>query len=361
MLGLIVYYFSANGKHKLALYKVLMLHCWQVNGRVFSMNINVGKSGDPDVASGSLAYMPKPDSSESTDEIKLNSKKEESKTMADIADELKKDDDKVAQIPVKASAPVAKEPKPPKLTKDEEPEVLTPEVIDGGDDEMPPLNTARPSADGSGSGGGKGVLIALLVIALIAAGAFAYLWWSGKAKADDLAQKNAQLTASNQALDKQVKELSGGSTATGTATIRLIPELGVTYSLTDTTKRLTYDYRQIVDSAKKTHNMLQFSSSDLIIAEVKANPAGKPACTADKGPLGYITEYTATDTVPKTSKTFKDLTPEESGDGIVKVGDVYYMTESVQATCSTSKEVIAIQTNDRKYVIELLNSLKESN
>lgn len=356
MLGLIVYYFSVNGKHKLALYKVLMLHCWQVNGRVFSMNINVGKSGDPDVASGSLAYMPKPDSSETTDEIKLNSKKEESKTMADIADELKKDDDKAAQIPVKASAPVAKEPKPPKLTKDEEPEVLTPEVIDSGDDEMPPLNTARPSAGGNGSGGGKGLLIALLVIALIAAGAFAYLWWSGKANADDLAQKNAQLTASNQALDKQVKELSGGSTGTGTATIRLMPELGVTYSLTDTTKNITYRYRETTDAEKKVHKVITFSSANLVAAEVKASNAA-PKCTAEFAPLGTLTSYATGETY----KGAKIDTQEPNDTTIFKVGDTYYVYDAAQSSCSADKTVQQVAATDKPAVTELLKTLKESN
>lgn len=320
------------------------------------MDINVKKSDDTDLANGSLAYMPKADSAEKTDEIKLDSKKEESKTMADIAEQLGKEDKATEKIPVKAAAPaVAKEPKAPKLTKDEEPEILTPQVIDGsGDDEIPPLNHSG-RASGEKSGGGKGVLVALLVIALVAAGAFAYLWYSGKANADELAAKNKTLTDSNEALTQQIKTLKGDSSSGTTVTIRLIPELGVTYTLTDATKGVTYRYREITDTEKKVHKVVTFSSTDLVAAEVKVSNAA-PKCTAEFGPLGTLTAYATGDTY----KGAKVETQEANGTTIFKVGDTYYIYDAAQATCSADKTVQAVVTTDKTAVTDLLKSLKES-
>lgn len=309
------------------------------------------KANGPSIADGSMAYMPKPDDDkpEGEDEIRLDhNKKEESKTMADIAEELGAD--KITNTPqadaVKVGVNNRQRKVAPKASAKPEPEVITPEVMDGGN--IPPALEAERSE--GGKGGGKGILVFLLVMALIATGIFGYLWWTQKQQVATLQTEVNKLTEAN-------KGLSGESTSTATSATsdtRLVPELGLAYAFGDNVKTVTYRFRETNDANKQVHQVITFSSTKVVEAERKVSNTA-PKCTAEFSPLGALTSYKAGD-VYKDGK-IDDV--EVDGESVLKLGDTFYVYEPSQSACSADSTVQSVVTAEKPAVQEFVKSLKE--
>lgn len=324
-----------------------------------TLDDNSKKSG-PSIADGSMAYMPKPDGTDDADnanEISLgNNKKEETKTMADIAEELEgdKSSSKVkVEVDKKADskdqAKTNTKPKPDDIITDEptEVEVLEPEepIVTGGGNIPPALDEERRR----GGGGGKGFLIFLVLVALVAAGIFGYLWWT---KSQELTKlKSEHESTSSQTEKSDISE----TTATTSSDIRLIPELGLTYDFTDDVASVTYRYRETIDTTpeKKDHKVITFSSTKLVEAERKISTSA-PKCTAEFSPLGALTSYAEGDTY----KSGKIEDQEVDNETVLKIGDTYYIYEASQAACSADAGVQAIATEEKTAVQTLIKSLK---
>lgn len=309
-----------------------------------------GKSPNPpDIADASMAYMPKPDgkAAEGADEIQLNNKTEEKKSMADIAEELGKD--KVTSTPAPKAVPVAVNGKPREVKKaapEPAKQAHVPEPAGGGDmggsDELPAMKS-KPDKQ---PGGKKGLLVALLLIALVAAGVFGYLWYQERT---NVAKLESDLAKSG---GTQSSATPSPSTA-ATSDLRTIPELGLTYAFTTNTEAITYRYRELVDADKKVHGVITLSSTKVITAERKVSNS-TPKCTAEFGPLGSVTSYQA-------GESYKGKTIETQAEGnaaIVKAGDTYYVFENAQAACSTDKTVQDAVLAEKENVQTFLKSLK---
>ena len=313
------------------------------------------QSTGPSIADGSMAYMPKPDGDEQPegeDEIRLDhNKKEETKTMADIAEEL--GGDKITNTPQadgvkvavngKSKKTQAKKSEPAK--SEPVPEVIEPDVIDDGN--IPPaLEAERQRGD---KGGGKGFLIFLMIIALLAAGIFGYLWWTEKQQVADLQTEVSKLTEAN-------KGLSGdtSSSAVSAGTTRTIPELGLTYAFGDDVATVTYRFRETTDANKQAHKVITFSSTKVVEAERKVSSTA-PKCTAEFSPLGALTSYSAGDTY----KGGKIEDVEVDDETVLKLGDSYYVYEAGQSACSADASVQEVVTAEKAAVQAFVKSLKE--
>lgn len=311
------------------------------------------KSNSPSIADGSMAYMPKPDIDEKLegeDEIRLdNNKKEETKTMADIAEEL--GGDKITNTPQADTVQVEVDDKPKKAAAKKDakpaPEVIEPEVIDDGN--IPPALVAERSQ--GEKGGGKGFLIFLFILALVAAGIFGYLWWSEKQHVAKLQSDVDKLTEANKGLSGDSSKTSPATTATST---RLIPELGLTYAFGDDVKTVTYRFRETTDSNKQVHKVITFSTTKVVEAERKVSNSA-PKCTAEFSPLGALTSYTA-------GSTYKGGKIEEAkvdNESVFKFGDTYYVYEAGQSACSADASVQEAVTAEKTAVQAFVKSLKE--
>lgn len=312
------------------------------------------KSAGPSIADGSMAYMPKPEGTETPegeDEIRLDhNKKEETKTMADIAEEL--GSDKITNTPqadevkvaVNNKAKKADVKKPAKPTPEVTPEIIEPEVMDDGN--IPPALEAE--RERGGKGGGKGFLVFLMIVALLAAGIFGYLWWTESQQVAKLQTEVDKLTEAN-------KGLSGESTATTTTSnIRTVPELGLTYAFTDEVAGVTYRFRETTDANKQAHKVITFSSTKVVEAERKVSNSA-PKCTAEFAPLGSLTSY-ATGDAYKGGK-IEDV--EVDNETVLKLGDTYYVYEAAQSACSADATVQEVVIAEKAAVQAFVKSLKE--
>jgi|GEM_PF-6216101 len=335
------------------------------------------KASEPDIAAGSLAYMPKADnsSSESDSELELgNNKAAEKKSVADLPDTFG-DDEALAEKPVvkpKSNIAITVDGKPkPEVEPKVEPNDSTEmelgteshvaHVTSAGHapEAMPPTHHGLahdmpPQAEKKSA---KGLVVALLLVVLIAAaGTLGYLWNTARSdvtkltsEVSDLKSKPAQASPSSTPLDD-----SAAASSTSSGDTRLIPELGLNYKLTDNTKKVTYVYSETKDSAGKIRSAIYFSTATLISAERKVVASGKDLlCGANTGPLGNLGVYKAGD-IYKTTKV-DDLKVDNKTS--FKLGTSWYIYEGPQATCSTDKTVSALQTSDRAFVTELLTSL----
>ncbi|MBP9827409.1 hypothetical protein KBC99_02955, partial [Candidatus Saccharibacteria bacterium] len=201
------------------------------------------------------------------------------------------------------------------------------------------------------------VLAALLLITLIGAGVLGWLWWSGRAQVSSLNKKVSDLESSNASLDKQLKAATGSSTVTessdSVSDTRTITELGLTYDVTDTTRLITYRYRELIDAQSKIHSVLSLSSTAVIAAERKVNTTGAPKCTAEFAPLGILTSY-------KTGDLYKGARVETltaDKEKTFKIGENYYIYEAAQAACSTNAEVVTAVNSGKAAVATMLRSL----
>jgi len=342
----------------------------------------------PDIAAGSLAYMPKPagQKSEGDNDFKID-KATEKKTLADIAPDLGSKPELKPSKSTKADGITVMVNGQPK--KDAEAELQTdkkehmePDDRGSGDDTsnaksksadsvMPvkaalhETNDKAPAKPNVMRRSSKGPVI-LVVILLIVAGVFGYLWWSGNVKVADLTKQVKDLVVTKDKLNSQLQDASSNPSPTtpassgATSGIRSIPELGLTYGLTDNTKKVTYSYAESSDSAGVVHSQLLFSSTTLVAAERKVVKDGKSLCLAGEAPLGSLVSYKGTETVPSGIGTgkFSDLKVDNKVS--FKIGETYYLYVAPQASCSTDKTVQAVQTSDRVFVTELLASLAVS-
>lgn len=341
-----------------------------------------------DVGAASMAYMPgangKSEAEASESELSID-KKSEKHTMADIAAELEAED-KAATAAVKVPiggkpVPVAatsEKSKPVKVAEKVEPKD-TPLLIhgmtkntsdDAFDDELTAneddhkvieaeSHTARSDTAGRG-GKARLVLGLLLVLAVIGAGAFGWLWYQGQTKVTDLQSQVSDLKTAKSSLQDRLdanasatpSPAAAATTATGT---RTIPEIGLSYKLSDATKKVTYEYSETTGSDKSVHSVLKFSSTDLVGAERKVvTDASKYTCLANNGPLGSITSFKATDTLSSGAKASTLKIDSETN---FKIGETYYVYAPSQSTCSTDKTVQASQTAGKALVVELVKSL----
>ncbi|MDQ5943945.1 MAG: hypothetical protein QG658_11 [Patescibacteria group bacterium] len=312
------------------------------------------KPTGPSIADGSMAYMPKPEGAEATegeDEIRLDhNKKEETQTMADIAEEL--GGDKITNTPQADGVKVAVNDKPKKAdikkpTKPEPevtPEIIEPEVIDDGN--IPPAYEAERSHESKG--GGKGFLVFLLIVALVAAGIFGYLWWTEKQQVATLQSEVDKLTEANKGLSGET------TTAVATSDTRTIPELGLSYAFGDDVAAVTYRFRETTDANKQAHKVITFSSTKVVEAERKVSNTA-PKCTAEFGPLGSLTSYATGDTY----KGGKIEDVEVDNETVLKLGDTYFVYEAAQSACSSDATVQEVVTAEKTAVQAFVKSLKE--
>lgn len=307
-------------------------------------------SSSPSIADSSMAYMPKPDGdevSEKADELLLdNNKKEETKTMADIAEEL--GGDKITNTP-QVDPKIIKPHDTPEETEHlvvkADPRKVASRT---GGDGAPPPSRLEPKEEDNG-GGGKKILIVLLVLSLVIAGALGYLWWSQK----------QQITALQQATQKQAEENKEPSDDKSTSVssdskTRTIPELGLTYAFVDDVSSITYRYRETIDANKQPHKVITFSSTKVVEAERKVSNSA-PKCTAEFSPLGALTSYA-------TGDTYKDGKIEDvkvDGESVVKIGDTYYVYEASQSVCSADTSVMQAITTEKSAMPTFIKSLKE--
>lgn len=314
----------------------------------------------PDIADASMAYMPKPSGmSEGVDEIKLNNKAEETKSMADIAEELGKD--KITAptsaaaagvaVPVNGKPREVKKSAPAKGTdKIEKPsishvapmdELASGDELMSGSDLAPivPNNKSK-----SKSAKGKAFFMILALIGLASAGALGYLWYQERQQVNNLQSQVAQSTQGKTSPSPSVAPISN---------LRTIPELGLMYPLGAETETITYRYRQTIDTDKKVHDVITLSSTKVVIAEREVSNAA-PKCTAEFGPLGSIASYLA-------GEKYKGAAIETQAEGsktIVKLGEKYYVFETAQAACSSDKAVQAVVAAEKTNVDSFFASLK---
>lgn len=309
------------------------------------------KVSGPSIADSSMAYMPKPDNGqpEGEDEIRLDhNKKEETKTMADIAEEL--GGDKITNTPqadtvkVGVNGKVA-EAAAKKATAPAD-HGIEPQIIDDGN--IPPSIEAEHIENGKS--GGKGFLIFLLVLALLATGIFGYLWWSERQQISALQSEVNKLTEANKGLSNN----TATTTVESDRDTRLIPELGLVYAFNDGVEAVTYRFRETSDSNKQVHQVITFSSTKIVEAERKVSNAA-PKCTAEFSPLGMLTSY-------KSGDTYRDGKIDDAkvdGETVLKLGDMYYVYESSQSVCSTEASVQATVTAEKPAIQAFVKSLKE--
>lgn len=341
-----------------------------------------------DAGAASMAYMPgaggKADGDDSATKLKID-KSAEKHTMADIAAELEAEDKSAAvKVPVggkpvavaatKAAPKAAKPKADPKPTEDDLDDM--PLIVHDGtaptefDNELDDMDEPEVQTDTvpkpAKSGGGKKILVGLLLISLIGVGVFGYLWWSQKSTVASLNDKIGNLESSQTTLKKELEDAASSTLATTdettptpvvAGTTRSIPELALTYKLTDNTKKVTYSYSESTGGGT-VHSVLHFSSTDLIAAERKVvSDPSKYLCNSDNAPLGSLISYKATDTVPVIGGKASALKPD--GKTIFKLGETYYIYSFAQVTCSPDKTVQAPQTAGKALVTELLSTLSK--
>ena len=318
----------------------------------------------PDASQGSMAYMPQPDGAvEVPMNIGKKSSKEEKATMANLANKLAAEDAEANPKPVKigvngkATKPTPDEPK--KVSKDEI--KSTPEPI-VQDVKLPPNshNDAAPSSshiekvsNDVPRSGGKKMLVGLLFLSLIATGVLGYFFWQSQSYNTDLKVKLK---------DAEAKQTNSSSTSTATPAPltstsstgkRLIPELGLSLSQSEATDKITYRYRESVDTDKKIHSVLTLSSTGVISAE-RAVSNLAPKCTAEFAPLGTLTSYQKGDTY----KTAKIETQKVDQFSIFQIGEKYYVLDAAQTACSTDKSVVAAIAADKPTVTTFIKALE---
>lgn len=298
----------------------------------------------------SLAYMPSAEN-DNAPEITMGKldRDAEKQTMADIASELAENtDSKKSTVKVGVGSKANKTEKTTKLTPGIKPE--TDELPDfPSDDAMPDMSEPKLAHENPAppQHGSKRGLLILLVFAIVAAAVFGWLWLSSKAKQDELTAQVNQLQSSS-------SQPSASPAALASSTLRLVPEMGLTYKLTDTSKTLTYRYRETTDTDKKIHKVITLSTTDVIEAE-RAVSNNAPKCTAEFAPLGTYTSYAAGDTY-KGGK-IEAQTPDNKT--IFKIGDSYYVFEASQAPCSTDKTVEAKLVEGKANISETLKTFAE--
>jgi flagellar basal body-associated protein FliL len=335
-----------------------------------------------DAGAASMAYMPTPDGQSDDKELKID-KSAEKHTMADIAAELEAEDQAAAiKVPVggkpvavastkaapKAAAKPKADPKPTEADLDDMPLV----VHDGTaptefDNELDDMDESEVHTDTvskpAKSGGGKKVLVGLVLVSLVAAVVFGYLWWNQKSTVASLNDKVSNLESSQTTLKKELEDAAASTPVTTdeatptpvvTGSTRSIPEVALTYKLTDNTKKVTYSYSESTADGT-VHSVLRFSSTELIGAERKVvSDPSKYTCNADSAPLGRLTSYRATDTVPQGGKA---SALKVDGKMIFKFGETYFIFTTSQSTCSADKTVQASQTAGNNLMPEFLSTL----
>lgn len=333
--------------------------------------MNDKTSGTPDAASASMAYMPgsRAADAEADNELRID-KKAEKKTMADIASELGAQEATSTSAGVKVAVGEATATSAKKVAKAE----ATPPPAPEPELESEPIsNSAEPSRHGAHDkptpsksprgqkpGRGRRVFIALIVLLLLgASGVLGYLWWQGRDRAASLQGELDAAEASQKSLQSQLDAASRTEDDTAEAAIpagstRTIPELGLSYGLTITTKKVSYAYSEVNDDAGVVHSVLSFSSTDLVAAERKVAKTGtEPACLAANAPLGKLTSYKAGDTVSGGKASALKVDSKTN----FKLGETYYVFTAAQGTCSSNSTVQSAQTAAKAYVAELLASL----
>lgn len=330
-----------------------------------------------DAGAASMAYMPgvngTSEAQESENDLTIDPASEK-QTMADIANELAAEDEKAGvkipiggkAVPVTAAKASAKAtpktaPKPsrpaPKAAPLEIKDSTIPRPLPEGSTALPVSNTQSTPAKNKG-GGGKVILALFLVLALVGAGVLGWLWWSQKSSVTTLEDKITGLESDKKRLTGELETAQSSEDTTPSpvsdSSVRTIPELALTYKLTDATKKVTYSYSEITTSSV-AHSVLLFSSTDLIAAERKVvTDPTKYLCTSGDGPLGALTSYKAADTVPTGGKASALAV---DGKSTFKLGETYYIFTPAQSTCSTDKTVQASQTAGKALVTELLSTL----
>lgn len=322
-----------------------------------------------DAGAASMAYMPgvsgKTEAEASESELTID-KKAEKRTMADIASELEAEDKAAAvKVPVGGKPVVVKAaPAAKKAEKVEPPFVIndstTPHDIEAELDDMPEEHKS-PSNVKPRRKIGRVMVVLTLIIVLAGAGTLGWLWYRSLALVSELKTQVSTLETSERDLRSQldsaaaVSDVEVSPTPIPAGTTRTIPEVALTYKLTDTTKKVTYSYSELTDSAGSVHSLIRFNSTDLIGAERKVvTDPTKYTCMTDDAPLGTLQSYKATDTVPSGGKA-SALKPD--GKTTFKLGETYFIYTSQQSACSTDKTVQAAQTAGKVLVTELLSTL----
>lgn len=320
----------------------------------------------PDLASGSLAYMPQgsktSEAAPKADTIKLKvNKGEESASTAALADELAdaKPAPEMKDHKVAVKSTPRDEEAAEALDTNSEPVSHAPGPIDLESTSRHDPSPVTPH----NKKGSLGLLIPLLIF-VIASLVLGWLWWSTKGQVTTLNGKVSDLESSNAALTKSLAEAKSTDVPAAVATpstssTRSLPEVALRFKLTDTTKRMTYAYGESADSAGTVHSSIYFSTTTLVGAERKVVTNNVFKCTAGDAPLGGLTSYKATDTVPSSVGTGKFSALKVDNAKTFKFGETYYVYVASQATCSTDKTVQASQTAEKAVITELLSSLEQ--
>lgn len=181
------------------------------------------------------------------------------------------------------------------------------------------------------------IVIALVVILVLAINATWGWLYSNKRNNFHSQLNNAKQTASDQKNKTQQlaseladskqrlaeKDKQKPDSQQTSSDFRQIPELGVQYSLNDSTKDLTYSYTGSDSIGFSTAALVDFGQQDF---------PNKGTCFASNAPIGGITMYKPGSTVQSNGSS--SGTPIEQVDGAKKVGDNYFIFNSPQAACT---------------------------
>lgn len=193
------------------------------------------------------------------------------------------------------------------------------------------------------------IILTLLFFLLAAglAGLYAYTSHQQASQQQALQSEIDQQRATSQDLSQQLqaaqKSLAAAkdkATATQSAVdYRQIPEWDVRYKQTDVNRDLTYSY-SLFQEAGMAIPRLSFSTPVIsAIADKQADAVSYP-CGPQAAPLGWIARYTK-EQLAAAKQAVAGTPQAKVYDAAIKQGDVYYLTGTAQAACSTELTSVA--------------------